>query len=356
MSRSPNPDIIFKFKQQIIGGKYDQTQFLPSERMLAREFGVGRGVIQTALRQLQKDGIIQLVPKRGACLSKSEIAQNAHPFKRLLVWYHRSFPASADECIGLLSGICAAAAENYAEAITSFAPVRHSADEIVERFRRGELQGVIYDEECDAPQTIRRLTSAGVPWVLCNHEGTCDAVMSRMDFREIGRIAARRLIQANHKKIAVIAGPLDKFIYQEILKGFRGALAEENIPLAAACILQYANPAEVTQNDAPVRELFSRDDRPTAVFTMRDNRAEILFGVCRTLAIEIPGDVSVISYDDVSWPAGRNFLTTVREPVDVLGRAAVELLHHWFMTGKRPQNRVIQGELVERSSIRTLLR
>ena len=94
-----------------------------------------------------------------------------------------------------------------------------------------------------------------------------------MNFRNIGRQAGRYLIEKGHRHIGVLSGPLDKFIYQEMLAGFRGALAEDEISLAKSDIIepdaggQYPN----------LNPILSAIERPTAFFhNARPPRNEIL--------------------------------------------------------------------------------
>ncbi|GAB3805570.1 hypothetical protein GCM10027605_31790 [Micromonospora zhanjiangensis] len=76
-----------------------------------------------------------------------------------------------------------------------------------------------------------------------------------------------------------------------------------------------------------MRTLLRRPDRPTAVVCMNDRLA---FGAYQALAeagLEVPRDVSVVSFDDdpiAAWL--RPGLSTVALPHETMGRRAVELL------------------------------
>lgn len=49
----------------ILCGKYDDTKMLPTERVLAQQFGIGRPTIHAALVRLQNQGLIRTIPRHG---------------------------------------------------------------------------------------------------------------------------------------------------------------------------------------------------------------------------------------------------------------------------------------------------
>lgn len=354
MPRNPNTAVTEELKRQIAAGRYSQSELLPSERRLAEELGVGRAVIRNALQTLQREGVIQLIPRRGTAIVREQLPRRLERFQ---VFFSSTLQRDAFETIGILSGICVAAADIYAEAVISFPHQGKSpSDEWLGRFLRHELQGIIFMEYPRPEGHIRKLNRHKIPWVVVNQEQDFSSVCCRMDFREIGRTAGRRLLAAGHRNLGVLAGNLQTCIYREMLAGFRGALAEEETILDPANILEVANPANATQ--AQVRRLaecLRSPRRPTAFFATRDHRAELLYRVCRELGLAIPGDISVIGYDNVSWPAAETEgLSTIRQPIGELGQNAVALLRDWYLNDAPPPSRLILGSLIERHSIRHL--
>ena len=76
---------------------------------------------------------------------------------------------------------------------------------------------------------------------------------------------------------------------------------------------------------ALTRELMSGADRPTAILCASDTQALGAIEAIRSLGAEVPGDVSVVGYDDIVQ-AGDLGLTTVRQPLEESGRRAIERL------------------------------
>lgn len=97
--------------------------------------------------------------------------------------------------------------------------------------------------------------------------------------------------------------------------------------------------------------MLSSPNRPTALFCGRDIRAHGAYLATRELGLRVPEDISLIGYDNITWPGdGREFLTTFPEPTAELGRAAVNMLIEWIQTGDEPADKVICPKLVVRQS------
>lgn len=345
MARPLNREIIAALRSRILSGSYDHSEFLPSERSLAEELEVGRGTVRIALRMLQQEGILRMVPRRGVC-----VVREAKPprLERILVRCPGMLSRNAYELLGMLSAICVAASERFAEALLSFTPAPPAPQELEERYRKGDIQGMISIED---PDCLAGLKERGVPAVVVNLEKPQDQVHCRVDFRGVGRLAGMRLLAAGHRRIGVLSGDLSSFIYREMLAGFRGALAEEEIYPEAGMVIEA--PLNRTERAyGSLADLLRSSERPTAFFATRDHRAEMIWRACRELNLRIPEDLSVIGYDDISWPSAESQgLTTIRQPLDEMGHIALELLDEYFRTGIPPVSRTVSPSLIERSSV-----
>ena len=59
-------DLHARIKADILGGKYGDAQALPSEIALVRRFGVSRTTVQRALRDLEREGLVEKVQRKGS--------------------------------------------------------------------------------------------------------------------------------------------------------------------------------------------------------------------------------------------------------------------------------------------------
>jgi LacI family transcriptional regulator len=69
----------------------------------------------------------------------------------------------------------------------------------------------------------------------------------------------------------------------------------------------------------------SVEDRPTAVFASDDILAAGVLRAAHDLGLAVPGDVAVVGFDDGELAEALD-LTTVRQPLEESGRAAMERL------------------------------
>jgi DNA-binding LacI/PurR family transcriptional regulator len=76
---------------------------------------------------------------------------------------------------------------------------------------------------------------------------------------------------------------------------------------------------------AAAKELLSVGDRPTAVFASDDILAAGALRAAHDLGLAVPGDVAVVGFDDGVLAEALD-LTTVRQPLEESGRAAMERL------------------------------
>jgi LacI family transcriptional regulator len=66
---------------------------------------------------------------------------------------------------------------------------------------------------------------------------------------------------------------------------------------------------------------------PTAIFAFNDNAAISVLHAARARGLRVPEDLSVVGFDDAEQAAiVTPALTTVRQPLEELGRMAVSLL------------------------------
>lgn len=113
--------------------------------------------------------------------------------------------------------------------------------------------------------------------------------------------------------------------YQERFRGMREALARLGRPVPDAVL----DPTALV-DDAPyavVRALAEQGRLPQALVCASDQHALGLLDVLADLGVDVPGDVAVTGFDGVV--AGRLStppLTTVRQPMEAMGRLAVDLL------------------------------
>ncbi len=163
---------------------------------------------------------------------------------------------------------------------------------------------------------------AGLPIVLLNrYIDGMDADRVTADNHHGGRTAARHLIDLGHRAVGVIRGPANTSTSRDRFAGVTdsGLVLEER--------LVREGPYSHQSGYQNARELLRRPDPPTALLCGNDVIAFGALDAAKSLGLDVPGDVSVIGFDDVPMAAWEVFqLTTVRQPLADMARTAARLL------------------------------
>jgi DNA-binding LacI/PurR family transcriptional regulator len=136
------------------------------------------------------------------------------------------------------------------------------------------------------------------------------------------RIATRHLIQLGHRQIYHLAGPQDWVEAEARMRGFLDEMSASDIPTTAPILGDWT--AEFGYYAG--RELLRVRDF-TAIFSSNDQMALGLLHAIRETGLDVPGDISIVGFDDI--PEAAHFappLTTVRQDFAELGRRCVDLL------------------------------
>jgi LacI family transcriptional regulator len=140
-----------------------------------------------------------------------------------------------------------------------------------------------------------------------------------------GYLAGRHLVEAGHRRIAYVGGPLGMMSTTERLGGFSRALAEAGLPSTSGPKL-FGDYTTAVGRQAAAALLDGRS-RPSAVFAASDEIAIGLLEVLLGRGVTVPGELSVVAFDDVGpLQLFAPPLTAVHQPVAAMGRRGVEMV------------------------------
>lgn len=194
-----------------------------------------------------------------------------------------------------------------------------------------------------------KLNACTTPYVILDraiHDVYHDYVAA--DHQLGGCLATEHLLKLGHKRIGCITGSLTDYGSKRRLSGYREVLEMHGIPYDPSLIYEGLYQIETGYRGA--KELFKHDI--TAIFAFSD---QIALGVQRAATeqgISIPEDLSLIGYDDSSIAHLCSVpLTTIRQPIELLGKRACEILMERISDNNRTHHDYFYPPaLIQRSS------
>ena len=199
------------------------------------------------------------------------------------------------------------------------------------------------------PATLER---AGVPAVLVGRGVDRGAPGSYVDADNRGGAlaAVAHLAARGRRRIATITGPLDMGVGLDRLDGYRDGLAAAGLAADPGLV----EPGDFTEEGgaAATARLLQRPGPPVdAIFAASDLMAAGALRALRAAGRKVPGDVAVVGFEDSAVARyAQPPLTTVRQPIEEMGRQATRLLLAKVAGEAGGMHLVLDTELVVRAS------
>ncbi|MBV7673288.1 LacI family DNA-binding transcriptional regulator [Streptomyces halstedii] len=225
-----------------------------------------------------------------------------------------------------------------------------SEADYVELLLQQQVSGVVFAgglfAQADEPhEHYRRLADRRIPVVLINAsiEGLDFPCVSCDDAVAVEQ-AWRHLESLGHERVGLVLGPSDHVPSRRKLAAARavaGALPPEHVERSLFSL---------EGGQAAASRLLERG--VTGIVCASDPLALGAVRAARRRGLAVPADVSVVGFDDSAFMnCTEPPLTTVRQPIEAMGRAAVELLSALIQSGAVPPGELLfEPELVVRGS------
>ncbi len=168
-----------------------------------------------------------------------------------------------------------------------------------------------------------------------------------------GQMAAQYLVDKGHRCIAFLGDTnLPEYAIHPLiqrLEGFRTCLRTLDIPLPENYV--HLVPYTLEQSRQAASEFLSLPNPPTAIFAATDLQAMGVLMTAHRRGLRVPDDLAVMGFDDLDMAEVMG-LTTVRQPLDESGQAAVELLLGRIATPTRSIRHVqLPLTIIERQTV-----
>lgn len=165
--------------------------------------------------------------------------------------------------------------------------------------------------------------------------------------------ATDHLLTAGHRRILFLGGIPHLSTAEERKDGYLHALRAHGVPHDSE--LDIPGPYTRVSGYKRTREALATGLDFTAIFTGTDMVATGALAALREAGLDVPGDISLVGFDDVPFAADLTpALTTIRVPYEDLGRAAVRLALDREERLAADDHVVLSTQLMIRQSVRTL--
>ncbi|EST38059.1 LacI family transcriptional regulator [Streptomycetaceae bacterium MP113-05] len=247
--------------------------------------------------------------------------------------------------------------QGFTPVLATQTPGGSTEDELTEMLVDRGVAGIIFvsglhaDTTAD-PQRYERLRGQGVPFVLINgFSPTVRAPFVSPDDRAAMRLAVTHLVALGHRSVGLAVGPHRFVPVQRKTDGFLRAV-EEQLGLSGAAAERMIAQSLYTLEGGQAAASTLLDQGCTAVVCASDMMALGAVRAARERGLGVPSQVSVIGFDDSPLIAFTDPpLTTIRQPVQAMGQAAVRALLEEVSGTPAPHSEfVFLPELVVRGS------
>lgn len=350
-----------QLKEDILSGKIQAGEKLPSENELAAQFCISRHTVRKALSILENEGYITAQHGKGTFCSKRMIHRhNSHNIAVVTTYISDYiFPRLIQGMDRVLT------ANGYSIILKNTGNSRTNEAKVLQEMLNKPIDGLIIEPSksqilCKHVSLYKMLDQYEIPYVFIqgSYPQMLDKPRILMDDCQGGYMLTKYLIETGHQKIAGIFKADDSQGEQRHL-GYAKALREAGIPYDPELVVWFHTEDRRTKPPLMLRQMIDRRIQMDAVVCYNDQIAMLAIQALRERGLSIPDDISVTGYDNsMIAEAGQIGLTTIAHPQERLGEMAAELILEQIRKVPLSESRVerlIQPELIVRQSTRSRL-
>jgi len=245
----------------------------------------------------------------------------------------------------------ALAAEDHDYHVILYSPVDDPFDQLTRICRAKEVDGVLMLWGTLTPENTTLMDEENMPYVVvARREEEYDAPFAVCDNFQGALELTKHLISQGHTRIGYTSWDEEWTTNQDRMKGYRQALAEAEIPFDPDLIVSITRDPE--NRYAAVNQLLDLPHPPTAIFAFHDYVAIQALRAATDRGLRVPEDLAITGFDNMYSSLITNPpITTVNQPVQEIGQAAVEiLLDQISKSNQTPAQAILPVELVIRQS------
>ena len=353
-------DAIYQqLKEEIASGKYPPESRFPKEVDFAKQLGIGRVTLRSALDMLLGDGMVKRVPGKGTFVATANEIK-ARRYLAIMPPHDDSFESPMTN---IIPDIEQSAAEISAHIQKYSVDIFRSLEvnEGVARIREGRYNGIFYmaNNVIGNERDFHIIKATGLP-VIMPHAGINDHSITgfatmRTDEKKVFTASLKLLRSKGHQRIgSIFLGKKDNtkcrgFQLSEYVRFLKEAGIDSSQEL-----IHYYTEYRYAPIAEKVKKLMSLPKPPTAIICSSDFVALYVYQTLRKMEIKIPEQVAVMGYCNYS---GGELLSPTLSTVDLffkkIGRDAFELMlksDEWWKSGLTAPEITTPFKIIERGS------
>ena len=193
---------------------------------------------------------------------------------------------------------------------------------------RPELAGAILILPPEEPEDLVRLRDQQFPFVVIDPRTPPPkdiVTVSAAHFSGARRLMSH-LVELGHRRVGIIGGPPEWLANDARMAGYVAPLADAGV-LPSPELVRHVPEPNTENGYRAAGELLDLPRRPTALVAFNDKMAVGALAAAAERGLRVPRDLSVAGFDDIDVSRATSpMLTTVRQPLQEMGRMAVTML------------------------------
>jgi DNA-binding LacI/PurR family transcriptional regulator len=347
--------IVDDIKSKISSKELKAGDQLGSHTALSSVYGVSLITVKKALATLLNEGIIFSRVGKGTYVAQrtTGVPHNGHLTIGLVIQDVRSPFFSR-----VMHSVEDAAYEfGYHVLISNSSGKAEKEEAQIARFREFGVNGMIIasmSHKYHATPTIRKMLHQGFPFVMVSYIADEDVPFVGSDHEQGGYVATEYLVKRGYQRIGYINGEPGNLVGELRRRGYETALKANSrrVDKHLQFHLRMRGEKHDYQSGYEIGKKFrTLPVKPDAMFVYNDLAALGFEKAVLEQGLRIPDDIAIVGFDDIDRGEYAEVpLTTMRQPTDLIGVNAVELLVK-LMNGKSTALRkILKPEIVIRES------
>jgi len=351
--------ILLDIKAKIERGELKPGEQIGSQIELSIQYGVSLITIKKALSTLTTEGVLFARIGRGTYVAEK-------PTKKLDLSIHKTIGLVLTDLKHPYFSMMVHSIEERAYELGFNILLSGSSGDIekeenqIKRFRDLGVDGLIIASlsyEYKALDYIQNLHNEGFPYIMVSYIHDPEYWYVGTDHEQGGFLATEHLIKLGYKSIGYVHVGKGNLLSEVRKNGYYRALTEYDIPYNSELVYLLGNEPHDTGKDRfQLGYQFGKSfaelkTKPEAFFMYNDM---VTLGFVQSVieeGIKVPDDISVVGFDDLNISSFSSVpLTTVHQPIDRVGKMAVEIIEKRIQRTDIGNRTILKPSLIIRES------